>query len=101
MTLMFPRASTALHSITGRHGTTVASIVRLRSTAYAKGETERWPTTDEAVQDYLLIAKREWDRNELRFNEVIEHTGRDLKWLVEKIGPWIPFPPEPKPTVLQ
>lgn len=66
----------------------------------AKGETERWPTTDDAVQDYLLIAKREWDRNELRFNEVIKHTGRDLKWIIEKIGPWVPFPPESSPTVL-
>lgn len=66
----------------------------------AKGEIERWPTDDEAVQDYLLIAKREWDRNELRFNEVIKHTGRDLKWLIDKIGPWVPFPPEPPPTVL-
>ncbi len=66
----------------------------------ANGVTEHWPGTDEAVQDYLLLDKREQDRQELRFNRLIAHTGRDLRWIMTKLGAWVPFPPEPPPVVL-
>lgn len=58
------------------------------------------PTSDEMVRDYLSIQQNRDREQEKRFNEAIAFTGRDLKWILDKIGPFVPFDPEPAPVVL-
>lgn len=61
---------------------------------------ENLSSTHDAVLDYIKLAQPIFDEQERRFNEVIAHTGRDLAWIMSKIGPWVPFPLEPAPIVL-
>jgi hypothetical protein len=56
--------------------------------------------TDDMVLDYLSLAQNEDREQEKRFNAVIAPSGRDLKWVIDRIGEWVPLPPEPPPTVL-
>ena len=56
--------------------------------------------TNDAVLDYINLAKPIFDEQERQFNEVIAHTGRDVRWIMSKIGAWVPFPQEPPPIVL-
>lgn len=55
---------------------------------------------DPAAQDYLALAQNDLREQEKRFNEVIAPSGRTLKWIVDRIGAWVPLPPEPPPVVL-
>lgn len=61
---------------------------------------ESLPAKDDAVLDYIKLAQPIFDKHESRFNEAIAHTGRDLAWIMSKIGPWVPFPDEPPPIAL-
>ncbi len=61
----------------------------------------RWVSRDDdSTKDYLSLIQNEDREQEKRFNEVIAPSGRDLKWIVDRIGEWQPLPPEPPPTVL-
>lgn len=52
-------------------------------------------TTECAIKDYLSYFFATQKREERRFNEVIAHTGRDLAWIMQKIGLWVPVEPDP------
>jgi len=45
---------------------------------------------DDMVGDYLSYAQGRDREQEKQFNEVIAHTGKTLKSIMEKIGPWVP-----------
>lgn len=55
---------------------------------------------DEKIKDYLSWAHARQTADEQQFDESLAWSGRTLKWIMEKIGPWVPAPPEPAPTVL-
>lgn len=57
-------------------------------------------SSDEKIKDYLSWAYARQDADEKRFDEALAWSGRTLKWIMEKIGPWVSPPPPPAPTVL-
>lgn len=66
----------------------------------AEREQKKIAKLVELAQDYLALAQEEHREQERRFNEVIAHTGRTLKWIMDRIGPWQTVPPELPPIVL-
>ena len=60
--------------------------------AYWKVDAERQiekRSVDDMVIDYLHFAQMQDRDGEERFNEAIAFTGRNLKWIIGKIGPWV------------
>lgn len=66
----------------------------------AERETRVIAKSHPDTQDFLSLAQNEDREQEKRFNEVIAPSGRTLKWIVDRIGPWQPLPAEPPPVVL-
>lgn len=66
----------------------------------AEPNARKVPKTDEIVKDYLAMAQASDREQERRFNEAIAHSGRTLKWIMARIGPWQAAPPELPPVVL-
>jgi hypothetical protein len=66
----------------------------------AERDTQKLARDDEMAKDYLALAQNVDREQEARFNAVIAHTGRTLKWVMDRVGPWQPLPPEPPPTPL-
>lgn len=66
----------------------------------AERETKTIAKSHPDAQDFLALAQNADREQEKRFNEVIAPSGRTLKWIVDRIGPWQPLPPEPSPVVL-
>lgn len=48
------------------------------------------PFECDEVKDYLAVHLNKEKEQAVRFNEVIAPSGRDLDWLIKKIGPWVP-----------
>lgn len=48
------------------------------------------PFDCDEVKDYLAIQNVKDKEQEARFNDVIAPSGRDLAWIIGKIGPWVP-----------
>lgn len=55
-------------------------------------------SSDDLAKDYLCIALREEAESSKRFNKEIAFTGRDLDWIMAKIGAWVN--PEEIPVVV-
>lgn len=55
---------------------------------------------DEKCKDFLSLCYTRYEAEAKRFDEEIKFTGRTLDWIMEKIGAWVPAPPEPAPIVL-
>lgn len=61
------------------------------------GEVKELPVNDELVLDYYVLVLIEIEAAEKKFNEFIAPTGKDLTYIMGKIGPWVT--PEELPVV--
>lgn len=57
--------------------------------------TQNITKDNEAAKDALAAYAADQEKQKVRFNEVIKHTGRDLDWIMAKIGAWVPFEEDP------
>lgn len=61
--------------------------------AYWKVDSEKQSdktAVDDMVIDFMHLASTADREGEVRFNEAIAFSGRDLDWIMERIGAWVP-----------